>query len=166
MGKSCTETPLEEVVVHTLTLVVLQIGKRCSLNSDVETPASVRAERYPYKRHLPTVQVTSDGYGCGSQLSVLYIKTAGKCNTRLWCEVYATVEAEGLVYIPLKARRAVVCILDIVADDIVKSDIPRYREVIVSLCHILSSQYRVHKSIRVGEWVEVLRRYAVDIVYC
>ena len=131
LRKSCTETPLEEVVVHTLTLVVLQIGKRCCLNSDVEAPATMRSKRNPDERHLPTVQISCNRYRSGRKFSILYIESRSECNTGLWREVHTTIETDCLRHISFEARGAVIHIRDAVTDDIVKSDIPRYREVVV-----------------------------------
>ena len=132
-------TSLEEVVVHRLALVVLQVGKRRSLNSDIETPTSVRAEWNPHKRHLPTVQISRNRNGGCRQFLVLNIKTRREGDTRLWRKVYTTIETDGLRHILLVARRTIVHIGYSVTYDIVEADIPRNGEVVVTARHIVPS---------------------------
>ena len=62
------------------------------------------------------------------------------------------------------ARRAVVGVRDRVVDRVVESEVPRQREVVVALRHVLSSQHGVHLPVRVVERVLVLRRYRRDVV--
>ena len=112
------------------------------------------------------MQVSRYGDGCRGQFPVLYVETAGERYTGLRCNVDASVETDCLRHVLFVSGRAVVHVLDTVAYDVVETDIPRYREVIVCACHVLPSQPGVHKAVWVGERIEVLRRYRVDVVYC
>lgn len=60
---------LVHIVVLSIALVVFKVGKRSCLNTDVEGPTLVVAERNPHKRHLPAVQVSRDGYRCHRHLA-------------------------------------------------------------------------------------------------
>ena len=133
MHKRCTVPTnlLEEVVVHRLALIVFQVGKRRRLNSDIEAPTLVCSERNPDERHLPTVQISRYGDGCRGQFSILYIKSRGEGNTRLWRQIHTTIETYRLRHIALISRSSVIHIRYAVTYDIVKSNIPRYREVVV-----------------------------------
>ena len=122
------------------------------------------SERNPHKRHLPTVQVSSYGYRSGGQFSVLNIKTCRKCDTRLRSEIDTTIKAYRLRHISLIAGSTIVRVGYSITYDIVKSNIPRYREVVVRTRHIVPSQCWIHQTIWVGEWIEVLRWYGVNVV--
>lgn len=53
---------LVHIIVHTLALVVLKVGERRCLYTNIEAPALVVAEWNPLERHLPAVQVARYGY--------------------------------------------------------------------------------------------------------
>ena len=120
-----TKSPLIQVVVHRLRLVVLQIGQRSGFDADVEAPTAVEAEGDPREGHLPAVQVARDGDGRGGQFAVFEVVTALEGNTRLWRKVHRAVEADCLRDVALKARCAVVYIGDRVVDRVVEAHIPR-----------------------------------------
>lgn len=55
LGVFCIAPLLVHIIVLGEALVVLQVGERCCLDTDVEGPAAVVAEWYPSERHLPAV---------------------------------------------------------------------------------------------------------------
>ena len=55
LGVFCIAPLLVHIIVLGEALVVLQVGERCCLDTDVECPAAVVAEWYPRERHLPAV---------------------------------------------------------------------------------------------------------------
>ena len=116
------------IVVHRLRFVVFQVGERCGLDADVETPRTVVAERNPRKGHLPAVEVARDRDRRGGQLVGLDVVAALEGDARLGGDVQRTVEADGLGDVLPVARRAVVGVRDRVVDRVVESEVPRQRD--------------------------------------
>ena len=56
-----TTSVLVHIVVLSVALVVLQVGQRCRLNTDVEGPTLMVTEWNPREGHLPAVEVTGEG---------------------------------------------------------------------------------------------------------
>ena len=150
------------VVVHALALVVFEVGQRRGLHADVEAPALVVAEGNPYERHLPAVQVTCYGDRRGGQLVAHDVVTAGEGYTHLWRDVDTAVESDGLRDVAPVSGGSVVDVAYRIADHVVESDIPRHREVVVCLRHVLPSQYGVHRAVGIVERVDVFWRYGVE----
>ena len=87
---------LIHVVELRLGFVVLEVGERSGLDTDVEAPRAVESERYPREGHLPAVEVARNGHRGGGQLTLLDVVTALEGDTRFGGEVDRTVETEGL----------------------------------------------------------------------
>ena len=131
----------------------------------METPALVVAEGYPREGHLPAVQIARDAYRRSGQFVRGDVVSARECCGHLRREGYAAVEAYRLGDVAAYACGAVVDVADRVVHRIVESYVPRQREVIVGVGHVLPSQDGVHRAVRVIEGIHVFGRDAVDVVY-
>ena len=156
---------LVHVVVHRLRLVVFQVGERRGLDADVETPRTVVAERYPREGHLPAVEVARDGDRRGRELPLLDVEAALEIDAGFGRDIQRAVEPDRLGDVLAVARRAVVDVGDRVVDRVVEAEVPRQREVVVALRHVLPPQHGVHVPVRVVEGVHVLRRDRRDVVH-
>ena len=134
-----TQERLVHIVVLRVALIVLKVGERCCLNTDVECPALMVAEGYPCERHLPAVQIARDGYRGHRHLARREVVTRGRSNHGLGRELDAGIEVDGLLQVLLISRGAVIRQLGTIVEAIVEAEVPRYREVVVCLCHILPS---------------------------
>ena len=110
------------------------------------------------------MQVTCYGDRRGGQLVAHDVVTAGEGYTHLWRDVDTAVESDGLRDVAPVSGGSVVDVAYRIADHVVESDIPRHREVVVCLRHVLPSQYGVHRAVGIVERVDVFWRYGVDVV--
>lgn len=155
---------LVHIVVLRVALVVLKVGERCCLNTDVECPALMVAEGYPCERHLPAVQIARDRYRGHRHLARREVVARGRSNHRLGRELDAGIEVDGLLQVLFISRGAVICQLGTIVEAIVEAEVPRYREVVILARHPLSSHCGVELAIGVAPRVEVLGRERGDVV--
>ena len=99
-----TSQRLVHIVVLRVALIVLKVGERCCLNTDVECPALMVTEGYPCERHLPAVQIARDRYRGHRHLARREVVTRGRSNHRLGRELDAGIEVDGLLQVLLISR--------------------------------------------------------------
>lgn len=151
-----TSQRLVHIVVLRIALIVLKVGERCGLNTDVECPALMVTKGYPCERHLPAVQIARDRYRCHRHLACREVVTRCCSNHGLGRELDAGIEVDGLLQVLGISRRAIIRIAGTIVETIVKAEVPWYGEVVVLARHPLSSHCGVELAIGVAPRVEVL----------
>lgn len=110
------------------------------------------------------MQIARDGDRRGREFPFGDVETALERDARLRREVDVAVEVDALLDVFLVSGRSVVHVTDPVVDAVSESEVPRQREVVVGLRHVLPPQHGVHLPVGVVERVLVKRVDAVDVV--
>ena len=88
-------------------------------------------EGYPRERHLPAVQVARDRYRCHRHLTCCEVVTRRRRDHRLGCQLDAGIEVDSLLQVSGISRSTVIGISGTIVEAIVKTEVPRYGEVVV-----------------------------------
>ena len=110
------------------------------------------------------MQVARNGDRRGRQLVLLDVVTALERDARLRRQIDAAVEADRLRNVLFIAFGRIISPRYGVVDRVVETEVPRQREVVIGLGHVLPSQYGVHVAVGVVERVHVFGRNARDVV--
>ena len=110
------------------------------------------------------MQVARDGDRRGGEFVRLDVVTALEGDAGLGRYGKAAVEADGLRDVLLVAFGRVVACRYVVVDGIVEPEVPRQREIVVHLRHVLPPQYGIHVAVGVVVGVHVFGRNARNVV--